>query len=76
MDASLLKRIEELRRLKEKFGLDQKKIARYAEPPKSHITVSYVFKAENAKYLTETNVAAIEKGVRKILDEFREELCR
>jgi hypothetical protein len=76
MDVSLLKRIEELRRLKDKFGLDQKKIARDAEPPKSHITVSYVFKAENAKYLTETNVAAIEKGVWKIRDKFREKLCR
>jgi hypothetical protein len=76
MDASLLKRIEELRRLKDKFGLDQNKIARYAEPPKSYVTVSHVLKAENEKYLTETNVAAIEKGVRKILDEFREELCR
>ncbi len=74
MDASLQKRIDEIRRLKEEFGLDQQRIADNTEPARTRVTVARVLSGQDERYLTESNVAAIEKGIKKILAEYRKKL--
>ncbi len=76
MDASLQKRLDEIRRLKEEFGLDQQRIADNTEPVRTRVTVARVLSGQDERYLTESNVAAIEKGIGKILDEYRKKLCK
>jgi len=76
MDASLQKRIDEIRRLKEEFGLDQQRIAENTQPARTRVTVARVLSGQDERYLTESNVAAIEKGIGKILDEYRKKLCK
>lgn len=76
MDNELQKRLEKIRQLKEEFRLDQQTIANYCDPPRSRVTVALVLSGNDDRYLTETNVAAIERGIEKILDEYRRKLCR
>ncbi|MDJ1481868.1 hypothetical protein QNI16_15310 [Cytophagaceae bacterium YF14B1] len=73
MDSTLEKRIEKLRKLKDEFNLDQKTIAKYAD--RGRTTVALVMAGTDDRYLTEGNVDAIEKGIEKILDEYRQKLC-
>ncbi len=75
MDNELQKRLDKIRQLKEEFRLDQQTIANYCEPPRSRVTVALVLSGNDQRYLTETNVVAIEKGIGKILDEYRRKLC-
>jgi hypothetical protein len=75
VDNDLQKRLEKIRQLKEEFRLDQQTIANYCEPSRSRVTVALVFSGNDERYLTETNIAAIEKGIGKILDEYRRKLC-
>jgi hypothetical protein len=76
MDVALQKRLDEIRRLKEEFGLDQQRIAENTEPPRNRVTVARVLSGQDERYMTESNVAAIEKGIEKILDEYRKKLCK
>jgi hypothetical protein len=76
MDASLQKRIEAIRQLKEDFNLDQQTIANNCDPKRSRVTVATVLSGSDERYLTDSNVAAIEKGIEKILEEYRKKLCR
>jgi len=73
MDTTLIKRVERLRTVKEDFNLDQQKIADYSG--RSRTTVGYVFSAKDERYVTESNIAAIEAGIEKILAEYRQKLC-
>lgn len=75
MDLELQKRLDEIRRLKKEFRLDQQSIADHCDPPRTRVTVATVLNGHDERYLTETNVAAIEKGIGKILDEYRRKLC-
>jgi len=76
MDIQLQKRLDTIRRLKEEFWLDQQTIPHNCEPSRNLITVALVLKGSDDRYLTETNVAAIEKGIKKILDGYRKKLCK
>jgi predicted transcriptional regulator len=76
MDASLQRRIDEIRRLKDEFGLDQQRIADNTEPTRTRVTIARVLSGQDERYLTESNVAAIEKGIEKILAEYRKKLCK
>jgi hypothetical protein len=69
-------RLEKIRSLKEEFGLDQKRIADNCEPPRDRVTVAKLLSGTDERYLTETNIAAVEKGIEKLLDEYRKKLCR
>jgi DNA transposition AAA+ family ATPase len=74
MDAALAKRIERIKQVTEEFDLNQSRIAEYAE--RSRTTVTKLFGGLDERYLTESNVAAIEKGIEKILEEYRKKLCK
>lgn len=76
MDTALFKRIEKIRGLKEEFGLDQERIAQHTDPHRSRVTVAKVFSGNDERYVTETNVEAVEKAIDKILDEYRKKLCK
>jgi hypothetical protein len=76
MDIQLQKRLDTIRQLKEEFRLDQQSIADNCEPSRNRITVALVLKGLDERYLTETNIAAIEKGIGKILDGYRKKLCK
>ncbi|MDJ1496567.1 hypothetical protein QNI19_26780 [Cytophagaceae bacterium DM2B3-1] len=73
MDSALQKRVEKIRELKDKFRIDQNTLATYSG--KSRTTVSIVLVQSDERYLTESNISAIEAGIEKILDEYRKELC-
>jgi hypothetical protein len=76
MDTGILKRLDEIRRLKDEFGIDIQKITDASEPQRNRTTVAKVLSGQDERYLTESNVAAIEKGIEKILDEYRKKLCK
>ncbi len=76
METDLRRRLEEVRRLKEEFGIDIQKITDFSEPQRNRTTVAKVLSGQDERYVTESNVAAIEKGIEKILDEYRKKLCR
>ncbi len=76
MDVQLQKRLEKIRQLKEDFKLDQQTIADNCEPVRNRVTVALVLKGSDERYLTESNIAAIEKGIEKILNEYRRKLCK
>jgi hypothetical protein len=76
MDTGILKRLDEIRRLKDEFGIDIQKITDASEPQRNRTTVAKVLSGQDERYLTESNVAAIEKGIGKILDEYRKKLCK
>jgi hypothetical protein len=73
MDAHLQRRIDGIKQLAEEFNLNQTKIGEYAE--RSRTTVTKVFGGLDERYLTESNVAAIEQGIERILGEYRKKLC-
>ncbi len=75
MDSSLQKRLEKIRQLKEEFGLDQQRIAENTEPSRNRTTVARVLAGTDERYLTESNIDAVERGIEKILDEYRKKLC-
>ena len=76
MDTGILKRLDEIRRLKDEFGIDIQKITDASEPQRNRTTVAKVLSGQDERYLTESNVAAIEKGIEKILEEYRKKLCK
>lgn len=76
METDLRPRLEEVRRLKEEFGIDIQKITDFSEPQRNRTTVAKVLSGQDERYLTESNVAAIEKGIEKILEEYRKKLCK
>lgn len=76
MDQSLQERIDKIRQLKEQFNLDQKNIADYTQPKRTRVTVARVLSGQDERYLTETNVEAIEKAIESILNEYRKKLCK
>lgn len=76
MDTGILKRLDEIRRLKDEFGIDIQKITDASEPQRNRTTVAKVLSGQDERYLTESNVAAIERGIEKILDEYRKKLCK
>jgi hypothetical protein len=76
MDTGILKRLEEIRRLKDEFGIDIQKITDASEPKRNRTTVAKVLSGQDERYLTESNVAAIERGIEKILEEYRKKLCK
>ncbi len=73
MDANLQRRIDRIKQLAEEFNLNQTKIGEYAE--RSRTTVTKVFGGQDERYLTESNVSAIEQGIERILGEYRRKLC-
>jgi hypothetical protein len=76
MDVGLKVRLEKIRQLKGEFGLDQQRIADFCDPPRNRTTVAKVLGGTDERYVTETNVEAIEKGIEKLLDEYRKKLCK
>ncbi|MDJ1483125.1 hypothetical protein QNI16_21685 [Cytophagaceae bacterium YF14B1] len=71
----LKQRIEKIRAQQEEFRLTNKVISEY-----SGISLTTVMKTlskteADKRYLTEGNVLAIEKGMGKVLDEYRAKLC-
>jgi hypothetical protein len=74
METGLLTRLVKIRETIEEFNLDQQKIADYSE--RNRVTVSRVLGGKDERYVTETNVEAIEKGIEKLLDEYRKKLCK
>lgn len=56
--------------------MDQQRIADNTEPARTRVTVARVLSGQDERYLTESNVAAIEKGIEKILAEYRKKLCK
>ncbi len=76
METDLRRRLEEVRRLKEEFGIDIQKITDFSEPQRNRTTVAKVLSGQDERYVTESNVAAIEKGIEKILEEYRKKLCK
>ncbi len=76
MDIALKTRLEKIKQIKEEFGLDQQRIADYSEPARNRTTVAKVLGGTDERYLTESNIAAIETGIQKILDEYRKVLCK
>jgi hypothetical protein len=75
VDSDLQKRLTKIRQLKQEFRLDQQTIANCCDPLRSRATVALVLNGNDERYLTESNVSAIEKGIGKILDEYRRKLC-
>jgi hypothetical protein len=75
MELGLKKRLDKIRKLKEDFNLDQQTIADNCEPKRNRVTVATVLSGNDERYLTESNVEAIEKGIGKILNEYRKKLC-
>ncbi len=73
MDISLNTRIEEAKKVISRFNLDQQKIADYAG--RNRVTISRVLNANDERYVTDSNISAIESAINKILDEYRKELC-
>ncbi len=76
MDKQLADRIKKLKELKERFGLDQQRIADNTEPKRTRVTVARVLSGQDERYVTETNVEAVEKAINKVLDEYRQNLCK
>ncbi len=74
METGLINRIVRIRTTIDEFNLDQQKIADYSE--RNRVTVSRVLGGKDERYVTETNVGAIEKGVEKLLNEYRRKLCK
>jgi hypothetical protein len=75
MDIDLKKRLDKIRILKEDFNLDQQTIAGNCEPKRNRVTVATVLSGNDERYLTKSNIEAIEKGIDKILNEYRKKLC-
>ncbi len=75
METDLRTRLAAVRELKEAFGIDIQKITNFSEPPRNRTTVAKVLSGADERYLTETNLAAIEKGVQRVLDAYRRRLC-
>lgn len=73
MNADLQRRIDRIKQLAEEFNLNQTKIGEYAA--RSRTTVTKVFGGQDERSLTESNVAAIEQGIERILGEYRRKLC-
>jgi hypothetical protein len=76
MDLGLKQRLDKIRQLKDEFGLDQQRIADFCEPPRNRTTVAKVLGGTDERYFTESNLEAIEKGIDRLLDEYRKKLCR
>ncbi len=76
MEIELQKRLEKIRQLKEEFNLDQKTIAEHCEPSRTRVTVGLVLSGSDGRYLTEGNISAVEKGIERILNEYRNKLCK
>lgn len=74
MDTSLAKRIDSIKEKLEYFDISSRKLAKSAN--RSHVTISYLLNGSDDRYITETNVQAIEEGIEKILDKYREKLCK
>lgn len=73
MDKSLENRIRKIKELIEQFDINQRKLAVLAG--RNHTTISRVLNSNDERYVTETNVQAIEQGVQQILDTYRAALC-
>ncbi len=73
MDISLDKRIESLKGKMTEFGIDHKRLATYAE--RNYVTISRVLNGKDERYATESNISALEGGLEKILNEYRQKLC-
>ncbi len=76
METGLKGRLAEIRRLKEEFGIDIQRITNFSEPQRNRTTVAKVLSGQDERYVTESNIAAIEKGIEKILNEYRKKLCK
>ncbi|MBD0255199.1 MAG: hypothetical protein ICV83_05725, partial [Cytophagales bacterium] len=61
METGLKGRLAEIRRLKEEFGIDIQRITDFSEPQRNRTTVAKVLSGQDERYVTETNIAAIEK---------------
>jgi hypothetical protein len=76
MDIDLKNRLEKIRQMKKEFNLDQQTIANNCEPSRSRVTVASVLSGTDERYLTESNIAAVERGIEKLLDDYRKKLCK
>ena len=68
--------VEKMRRLKEEFGIDQKRLADHVEPAWATVMVSQHLITTDERYLTQTRTAAVEKGVGNFLNEYCKKLYK